>query len=302
MKTILRCEMNSSRSAAVLSAEELSRDLVLGLTPLERLYTAPEIRTDDLSTELERLYHGGLGLGGPCLYANFVSSLDGVVALPSLDASPSMISGKSPADRFVMGLLRACADVVLIGSGTLKAEPDHRWTPQFVYPQLAEEYGNLRKSLGLTPEPKLAVLTSSGNLDPTIRALEGALVFTTRRGARRLNDGPPLSATVVEVDEGERLDLNDVIHALRSQGLEMILSEGGPTVIGQLLGLRLLDELFLTISPIVIGRTPLENRPALAEGQDLLAQGGAHAELLSVHKHASHLFVRFSLADLPIKE
>jgi riboflavin biosynthesis pyrimidine reductase len=281
----------------VLSADRLSHDRVFDLTPLDRLYTAPEFRTNDLPAELERLYDGGLGLSGPRLYANFVSSLDGIVALPSVDASPSVISGKSAADRFVMGLLRACADIVLIGSGTLRAEPDHRWTPQFVYPQLAEEYVNLRKSLGIRSEPKLAVLTSSGDLDPTIPALEGALVFTTRTGARRLNDAP-LRATVVEMGTGKQLHPGEVIHTLRSQGFGMILSEGGPTVIGQLIRLRLLDELFLTISPIVFGRTRLESRPGLAEGEDLLTRGGAHGELLSAHRHASHLFLRYSLANV----
>ena len=75
----------------------------------------------------------------------------------------------------------------------------------------------------------------------------------------------------------------------------MILSEGGPTVIGQLLDLGLLDELFLTVSPLVLGRPRGEKRPGLAEAVDLLHEGPA-AELLSVHRHGSHLFVRYSLS------
>jgi len=78
-------------------------------------------------------YAGDLGFSEHCLYGNFVASLDGVVALgPEYPSSGSAISGREPADRFVMGLLRAFADAVLIGAGTLRATPTHRWTPEHV--------------------------------------------------------------------------------------------------------------------------------------------------------------------------
>lgn len=267
---------------------------------LERLYAAPMPGPHELPSGLAQLYDGDLGFAGPRVYANFVSSIDGVVALPSVGAAPSVISGKSEADRFVMGLLRACADVVLVGAGTLRAEPDHRWTPEFVYPQGSGDYTRLRAALGLSPEPGFAVLTSSGDLDPKSPALKEAIVFTTHDGARRLKRrGMP--ATVLEVGGEGDLDLVRVIHALRSRGMRMILSEGGPKVIGQLLDLRLLDELFLTISPVLMGRTPSEVRPGLAEGVDLLHKGGSPAEVVSVHRHRSHLFLRYLLAS-PHKE
>jgi riboflavin biosynthesis pyrimidine reductase len=266
---------------------------------LERLYALPGAAGLGLPSGLARRYDGDLGFTGPRVYANFVSSLDGVVALPSVDESPSVISGKSEADRFVMGLLRACADVVLVGAGTLRAEPDHRWTPEFVYPQANHDYTSLRAALGLPPEPGLAVLTSSGDLDPETPALRGATVFTTPRGARRLERRGAIPATVLEIGGEGHLDLGAVIKELRSRGMKTILSEGGPTVIGQLLDLRLLDELFLTISPVLMGRTPSEVRPGLAEEVDLLPHGGEMAELLSVHRHRSHLFVRYSLASSP---
>jgi riboflavin biosynthesis pyrimidine reductase len=263
---------------------------------LERLYAMPGLDAHELPPGLARLYDGALGFGGPRIYANFVSSLDGVVALPSVEASPAVISGRSEADRFVMGLLRACADVVLIGAGTLRAEPDHRWTPDYIYPHAGDDYARLRAALGLSPEPRLAVLTSRGYLDREIPALEEAMVLTTPDGARRLGDSRPFPATILEVGDEEDLVLGTVIHALRSRGLRMILSEGGPTVIGQLLALRLLDELFLTVSPIVMGRTSSDSRPGLVEGIDLLHKG-LTAEVLSVHRHNSHLFLRYSFAS-----
>jgi hypothetical protein len=93
------------------------------MIPLDVLFEKSGLPSYDLPADLERLYGGGLGFEAPRLYANFVSSLDGVVALEGEKHSSQMISGQSEADRFVMGLLRACADAVLIGAGTLRAAP-----------------------------------------------------------------------------------------------------------------------------------------------------------------------------------
>lgn len=263
---------------------------------LERLYTEPGRSVNRLPPDLAQLYDGDLDLNAPRVYANFVTSIDGVAALPSVNASPSFISGKSEADRFVMGLLRAFAHVVLIGAGTLRAEPDHRWTPEFVFPQGGDHFAHLRATLGLPAEPKLAVLTAGGDIDPHVPALENAVIFSTPEGARRLRRRGGFPATVVEVANEGALDVRAVIRALRSRGMRMILSEGGPTVIGQLLNLRLLEELFLTISPVLLGRMPSEVRPGLAEGVDLVHEKGPTARVVSLHRHGSHLFVRYSLA------
>ena len=59
-----------------------------------------------------------------------------------------MISGKDPADRFLMGLLRACADAVVLGAGTLRATPGHLWTPAHVYPALADRVHRLAQRAG----------------------------------------------------------------------------------------------------------------------------------------------------------
>jgi riboflavin biosynthesis pyrimidine reductase len=176
------------------------------MKPLERLFEVPGLPIYDMPPDLAQLYDGALGFGGSRVIANFVSSIDGVVALPSIGAPPSVISRKSEADRFVMSLLRACAGVVLVGAGTLRAEPRHLWTPEFVYPRASDDFGVLRRALGLPPEPKLAVLSASGDVDPEIPALRGALVFTTPHGARRL-ESRRVRAVVDEVVEDDNIDL-----------------------------------------------------------------------------------------------
>lgn len=89
------------------------------LQPLELLFETPGLADFGLPLELAELYGGSLGFLEPRLYANFVASVDGVVAIPTETESSQMIAAGSKRDRFVMGLLRACADAVLIGAGTL---------------------------------------------------------------------------------------------------------------------------------------------------------------------------------------
>ena len=83
-------------------------------SPLARLYERAGLPAWPLPRVLADVYGGDLGFRQPCVYANFVASVDGVTALgPEYPSSGSAISGHDPADRFVMGLLQACADVVL---------------------------------------------------------------------------------------------------------------------------------------------------------------------------------------------
>jgi riboflavin biosynthesis pyrimidine reductase len=269
--------------------------------PLDVILEADGLPSYEMPTRLERLYGGGIGFETPRLYANFVSSLDGVVAIEGVDHSSQMISGKSEADRFVMGLLRACADAILIGAGTLRAAPDSLWTPAFIFPDSAAEFAQLRRGLGREAEPQLVILTASGQLDPDHRALEaGALVVTTSAGATRLRNRLPRSSSVVTLGDDKDARLLDVVATLRSEGHDVLLTEGGPTLIGGLIGAELVDELFLTVSPILAGRSTANGRPGLVEGLELLPSRTIPGDLRSVRKHGSHLFLRYGIEDLSV--
>jgi riboflavin biosynthesis pyrimidine reductase len=251
----------------------------------------------DIPKRLKQLYGGGLGFETPRLYANFVSSLDGVVALEGEEHSSQMISGRSEPDRFLMGLLRGFADAVLIGAGTLRAAPDSLWTPEYIYPEAAAQFAELRRQLGHQDHPRLVLLTASGEVDPHHQALATeALVMTTSLGATRLRNRLPESSTVVALGDGRAIHLRDVISALRTEGYQIVLSEGGPTVIGGLLQAGLLDELFLTLSPIVAGRSGVDGRPGLVEGAELLPSRSISGDLLSVRRQGSHLFLRYAIS------
>jgi hypothetical protein len=92
------------------------------LSPFEVLFEAGGLPEYALPVDLKHLY-GRLGFTNRVVYANFVSSIDGVVTLGAKPSAGSVISGKDQADRFLMGLLRACADAVVLGAGTLRATP-----------------------------------------------------------------------------------------------------------------------------------------------------------------------------------
>ena len=266
--------------------------------PVELLFETAGGSALDLPDELERLYGGPLKLTTPLLYANFVETLDGVVAIRSEPRSNRLVSGDSESDRFVMGLLRACADCVLLGSGTLHGSPRSLWTPERAYPDGAEAFADLRRRLGLPTAPALAVLSASGALDPAHPALaEGALVLTTEQGAERCHGRLPDAVEVVPLPGETAVDVGPAVALLRERGHGRILSEAGPHVFGALLDAGLVDELFLTLSPLLAGRSELGLRLALVEGQELLPHRTEPARLVDARRDGSHLFLRYGLSS-----
>lgn len=164
------------------------------LAGLEALFETTRGTTIPLPPRLARAY-GGLRMRGsrarPHVFSNFVSTLDGVVSLNVKGhASGGDISGFSAQDRMVMGLLRAMADVVIIGSGTLRADRRHVWTAQSIFPALARDYVRLRSALHMHDVPLNVVVTGSGDVDLRLPIFASgnvpALIVTTPKGARRL--------------------------------------------------------------------------------------------------------------------
>ena len=269
------------------------------LTPLQLLDERPGLPQLDLPEELNRLYGGSLGFGGPCVFANFVETIDGVVAIPGVEGSNAIVSDGSEADRFVMGLLRAVADVVVVGSGTMLASAKGTWRPDRVYPPAARAYAELRQRLGKSEHPAVAVVTAGGSFDPTHPVLEiGAVVLTTERAAANLRASAPSATDVVAVNDGDLVDPAAAVAALRARGHELVLSEGGPTLFTSFLAAGLVDELFLTVSPLIAGRSGVR-RLSLGDGAELLPGVRVAGDLMSIRRHESHLFLRYALTPLP---
>ncbi|HEX2089151.1 MAG TPA: dihydrofolate reductase family protein, partial [Actinomycetota bacterium] len=181
---------------------------------MRTLFELEGLPSSHLPDVLRGRYAGDLGFPAQIAYANFVTSLDGIAALDP-ETPPSVISGKSDTDRFVMGLLRAFADAVVVGAETLRAEPRHRWTPAHIYPGLSAEYSELRTARGLQPEPQLVLLSRSGDVEPSLPAFaHGALIVTTDQAASRLRSSLLAGGRAIGLPD-EALSVSNVLRVVR---------------------------------------------------------------------------------------
>jgi riboflavin biosynthesis pyrimidine reductase len=252
---------------------------------------------------LREAYDGDLAIPlrveGPTVIANFVETLDGAVALDRDGHSGGgAVSGFSPTDRFVMGLLRAMADVVLVGAGTVRASPGTGWTPGRAYPQAAAAYRELRERLGLPPDPTTLVVTARGDLDPSHRAFHDAALPTVIAApaatAERLRTlGFRGGIRIEPLGDGTAVSSRDLVDLTRRLGARVVLTEGGPHVLAGLASAGLLDELFLTVAPQLVGRDHSAPRLALLEGVALAPEQARWGQLASIRRGGDHLFLRY---------
>jgi riboflavin biosynthesis pyrimidine reductase len=177
----------------------------------------------------------------------------------------------------------------------MRDSPGGLWTAAQAFPDAAEGFAELRARLGRPPEVDAAVLSASGGVDPAHPVFRrGGLVVTTDEGAAFLAGRLP-GEQVLALGPGPFLDVSAAVGALRARGHRLILSEGGPRVFGSLLAAGLVDELFLTVSPLMAGRLAGDERLALVEEADLVPGGPQGMELLGVRRDGGHLFLRYAI-------
>lgn len=177
----------------------------------------------------------------PWVRANFVSTLDGAAQGP--DHRSGSISGSG--DRRVLALLRALADVIVVGAGTARAE---RYGPATIRP----EHAGIRAALGLPPTPPIAVVTQSMSVPDQLLA-DPRTIIITGSAASEAARGWLADRVDVAVCGTDRAAPDGVIDALRARGHRRILTEGGPTFFAELAAADLVDELCLTMTPVVLG-------------------------------------------------
>lgn len=190
------------------------------MTPLRRIHPDPaEVDADALFEDVD--FAGLAPADRPYLAINMVASADGRATLAGVTEQLS-----SPADKAVFFALRASVDAVLAGTGTLRAERYGRLVRR-------EERIARRVARGLAPEPIALVLSRSGDVPRDIPLFEDPearpVVYT---GA----DAEPRAALRRVRDE---------------HGVRAVLCEGGPTLNAGLLAAGVVDELFLTVSPLL---------------------------------------------------
>ena len=175
---------------------------------------------------------------------NFVSSADGAV---TLGGQSGALGGDT--DRTLMQVLRAMADVVVVGAGTVRAEG-------YGGLQVDADHVEWRRAHGLADQPALAVVSGGLHLEPDDSVFAAAigrpLIVTTDAAAAARGD---LFAAVAEVVRcgGEPLDLTAMLDAFALREWSQVLCEGGPHLFGALLEAGLVDEVCLTLAPRFVG-------------------------------------------------
>jgi len=274
------------------------------LTPLETLFDIGYGRDLELPSELVKLYghlHFPFHPGGSYVIGNFVSTLDGVVTLGQPGKSGGGdISGFNQHDQMVMGLLRAIADAVIVGSGTFRAAPRHLWTAQYIYPALADAYQELRSTLGKTQPPLNVIVTARGEINlhrPVFQSGEvPVLIVTTPQGAERIHEQPLPPAVQVSAVQGTGvLSVRAILEAVNAvRQCDRILVEAGPQLMGDFLAEHYLNELFLTLAPQIAGRDSSVERPGFVAGKLFAPEHPLWGTLISVRRAGSHLFLRYA--------
>ncbi|SKC72384.1 dihydrofolate reductase family protein [Krasilnikoviella flava] len=234
-------------------------------TPLDLLVPGPEhLPADPAERRLDALYSPASDAGhGPYVQANFVSTVDGGAW------GPDHLSGSinDDADWRVFRVLRAAADVVLVGAGTAR----HEGYTALDRPRDLPTAGDRPLELALvTRSGRVPQQLADGDRPP--------LVLTGQAGARTAARmlPPDRVLTVASAQDPDDVDLRAGLAALAARGLARVLCEGGPTLLATLLAGGLVDELCVTTSPCLVGPGPsriVAASPAGSPGQTPPAAG-----------------------------
>lgn len=278
---------------------------------IHTLYERAPAPADSLPPALATAYDGGLVVPDsqpgtrPYVLVNFIETLDGVISYTQPgEPYKGTVGGKSDTDHMVMGILRARADAVIFGAGSLREDKGHVHTPAFISPPYAKAYTAMRHALGKgDTEPISVVVSARGQIDLNERTFHTpdlrVVIVTTTTGQQRLR-GETLPAGVeVRVVAAGVDDQVDVLALLRvlaeDYGVRVALNEGGPLVLASFLAAVAVDELFLTLAPQLAGRSPERPRRSLVEGVAFAPMDAPNARILSVKQAGNHLFLRYAI-------
>jgi riboflavin-specific deaminase-like protein len=214
----------------------------------------------------------------PYVVANMIATVDGRAALEGRTQTMS-----TPVDRALFHSLREQVDAVMVGTGTIALE---RYGPLV----RDEERRKRRKERGLEEVP-LAV-TASRSMELPVEAplfQDAASRILALTNSSREPPGCPATVEVLRIP-GEEIDFVAGMEALRGgHGVRALLLEGGPTVLAAMLASGVVDELFLSLSPLVAGAG---GEPSIVEGA---LPGPGRLRLISLFEDASYLYLRYSV-------
>ena len=273
------------RDSTKSTEESASQAMKLYPTPVAYLPIS-EVHAS-LYAEFQRPKKDGL----PVVIMNMVSSIDGAT---SVDGRATGLGSRS--DRQVMNNLRSQVDAVMIGANTLRAEkysmklPDH----------LSEK----RRLRGQRRAPWLVIPTSTADL-PTDNLISSPPTDTVLLTSSTLGfTSHALSDHILTVDEDDpaespgTFDWTRALRSLRADyDVQTLLVEGGPSLNGHLVKSRLVDQLFLTIAPKLLGGGGTGSHQTILQGENL--RPTHDARLLTMHAIDHEIFLRYDLSQTP---
>jgi riboflavin biosynthesis pyrimidine reductase len=210
-----------------------------------------------------------------------ISTADGAASL--VDHSRAL---GGPADKAMCELLRSLADVVLVGAGTVR---DNHYGAC----HLDEAARARRRNSGLSPVPPIAVVTRACQLDwdsSFFTDVEQRPIVVTVQSAAAADRADAAAVADVVVSGDENVDFAAALSALAARGLTDVLAEGGPGLAVQLANAALLDDICLTMAPMLAAG---DGSRILADGPPL--QPPATLELRHVLESDGYLFIRYSV-------
>jgi riboflavin biosynthesis pyrimidine reductase len=236
---------------------------------------------------------------GPHVFVNFATSRDGRISFSEPGhAGGGDVTNFNPPDQWLMGLIRARADAVMIGDNTLRAETHWLGTPEFMFPHDGDAFRALRRHEKRSETALHIILSLSGDLpseaaifrDPNLHVI----VATTSSGRDRARELASSRANVEVLDLGKDVvDPKRLIRMLYDDyGASSILCEGGSRVYGSLVAAGQVNEEFLTLCPIVIGSSPdRPARPSLIEGVAFSPGATPRTKLVSLRRVNDYLYL-----------
>jgi riboflavin-specific deaminase-like protein len=250
-----------------------------------RLYPPPAREVSAIYEDLDLPPTGNREGARPYVIINTVSSVDGRTAMEGKAAGIG-----STIDRRTMRTLRSKADAVMVGAGTLRAE---------------------KLSLGLdptdgVPQPLAIIVTDTGEVPLEehliVESGQEVLILLSDAAPERVVEQMRTLAPVmrrVPADSTGGVDLQKALLALEAEnGVESLVVEGGPGLNHALISRQLVDELFLTVAPELLGGTA-DQTLTLLRGPTLPTCDRPTLDLVSIHLSGAELFLRYSLARTP---
>ena len=219
----------------------------------------------------------------PYVFVNMVASVDGGTVVEGVTEQLA-----SPGDRHIFFYLRSLADAILVGAETVRTEG-------YGPPKVREAFRAGREQRGQAPMPRIAIVTRSLALNwdtPLFTDSRSRPLVLAPETADRQRLAAAAEVADVVTAGAPQLDLSAALRALGERGMRALLCEGGPTLNAALLGAGLIDELCLTVAPLLVG---VSGGSRIMGAADVPVPAGLR--LAHVLEEEGNLFLRYLLDE-----